>query len=100
MVAVDPDNEEFGLLPLELAYISIRSKLITLHRKDNSEQFDIKAIQQTVEQLSSCLNNTQAMKANCTASKTSIDKIYNDINQMESGVKLQLSTLRSQLGFS
>jgi len=98
MVAVDPDNEEFGLLPLEIAYLSIRSKLITSYRKDNSDQIDMKAVQQTIEQLSSCLNNTQAMKTNCTASKTSIDKIYADINQMESSVKLQLSNLRSQLG--
>lgn len=100
MVAVDPDNEEFGLLPLELAYLSTRSKLIALHRKGNSEQLDLNAIQQTIDQLSACLNSTQAMKANCTAAKTSVDKVYADIQQMESGVKHQLSTLRSQLGLA
>ncbi|MFH7242135.1 MAG: hypothetical protein ACHWZW_04715 [Spirulina sp.] len=100
MVAVDPDNEESGLLPLELAYLSTRSKLIALHRKGSSEQLDLNAIQQTIDQLSACLNSAQAMKANCTAAKTSVDKVYADIQQMESGVKQQLSTLRSQLGLA
>lgn len=100
LVAVDPENEEFGLLPLELAYISTRSRLITQNRKADDELLDWNAIQQTIEQLSACLNNTQAMKANCTSAKGSIDKIHTDIQQMETSMKHRLSVLRIQLGMA
>jgi hypothetical protein len=98
VVAVDPENDEFGLLPLELAYISTRSRLIVHNRRADDEPLDLNAIQQTIEQLSTCLNNTQAMKTNCTAAKSSVDRVYADIRQMETQVKHQLSVLRLQLG--
>jgi|GEM_PF-7115345 len=98
VVAVDPENDEFGLLPLELAYISTRSRLIVHNRRADDEPLDLNAIQRTIEQLSTCLNNTQAMKTNCTAAKSSVDRVYADIHQMETQVKHQLSVLRLQLG--
>ena len=38
------------------------------------------------------------MKNNCTAVKTSIDRTYTDLQQMEAAIKQQLATLRLQLG--
>ena len=100
IVIVEPENEQSGFLPLEVAYMALRTRLLTQYSKSGSLRVDFSAAEQTIAQITNCLNSAQSMKNNCTAAKTSIDRTYIDLQQMEAAIKQQLATLRIQLGLS
>ena len=97
IVTVDPENIENGFLPLELAYITLRARLLTQTNQKEPNQINWDAVEQTINKVTDKLGMAQSMRTSCTSVKTTMDKIRQDIDSLTECIANELNQLKNML---
>jgi len=98
VVVVDPGDEKAGFLPLELAYLSLRDRLLAIRREGGDEGPDTAAAENEILGIANALNTVQAMKRNCTEINKNADKVRTDLEEMEKSIRERIGALQRHLG--
>lgn len=97
VVIVDPDDENGGMLPLEVAYAVLREAVLAAKREKVSSGPDMVAAESTISQIQNSLDVVTSMKRNCTEAKKNIDSVRGSIETLESDIWEKIRILRQQL---
>lgn len=100
VVIVDPEGENGGMLPLEVAYAVLREAVLAANRDEVSSGPDLAAAESTISQIQNSLGVVTSMKRNCTEATKNIDSVRGGIESMESDIREKVRTLRLQLGLT
>ncbi len=101
VVVVDPEDEQYGFLPLEIAYFLMRDALVAAATSSECEATQNKqAIEQTISEILSSLAIVKAMRGNCKQIAESANQVRDDIHELNLSLKEKVKDLRQLLGFA
>ena len=100
VVVVDPEDEQYGFLPLEIAYFLMRDSLLAETKSESEESQDMQAIEQTISEILTSLAIVKGMRGNCKQIADSANQVRADIHELNLSLKEKVKDLRQLLSIA
>ena len=97
VVVVDPDDENGGFLPLEVAYPVLREVILAVKKEETTEGPDLAAAESAISQIQTALGMVSSMKRGCTEAVKNIDNVKQSITDLEIKIRDNVAELRRNL---